>query len=226
MSRIVVKVGGAVAAQSAARRARARRRENEVCVVHGAGPQISAEMERAGIPVEFVGGRRVTTPRRARGRARVASPRSTRRCARRSASARVPLFGDEIGLQARRRCRRSASSATRCRRSPRRSSPALEAGAIPVVAPLAAGPLNVNADEAAAAIAFGHRRRPAALPDRRRRASSSTARSSTRSTSTPRPSCSTAGTLEGGIIPKLARRRHGRAQRRPGLDRRERRWSA
>ena len=32
------------------------------CVVHGAGPQISLEMERAGIPVEFVEGRRVTTP--------------------------------------------------------------------------------------------------------------------------------------------------------------------
>jgi len=27
------------------------------CVVHGAGPQISLEMERAGIPVEFVDGR-------------------------------------------------------------------------------------------------------------------------------------------------------------------------
>ena len=31
-----------------------------VCVVHGAGPQISAEMERRGLPVSFVGGRRVT----------------------------------------------------------------------------------------------------------------------------------------------------------------------
>ena len=33
-----------------------------VCVVHGAGPQISAEMERRGLDVRFVGGRRVTTP--------------------------------------------------------------------------------------------------------------------------------------------------------------------
>jgi acetylglutamate kinase len=32
---------------------------------------------------------------------------------------------------------------------------ALDAGLIPVVAPLAAGPLNVNADEAAAALAVG-----------------------------------------------------------------------
>ena len=36
-------------------------REHEVCVVHGAGPQITLDMERAGIPVEFIGGIRVTT---------------------------------------------------------------------------------------------------------------------------------------------------------------------
>ena len=30
--------------------------------MHGAGPQISAEMERRGLAVEFVRGRRVTTP--------------------------------------------------------------------------------------------------------------------------------------------------------------------
>ena len=36
-------------------------REHSVCVVHGAGPQISAEMERLGLDVTFVGGRRVTT---------------------------------------------------------------------------------------------------------------------------------------------------------------------
>ena len=60
MSRFVVKVGGAVADRSAEAVVELAR-ENEVCVVHGAGPQISLEMERAGIPVEFVGGRRVTT---------------------------------------------------------------------------------------------------------------------------------------------------------------------
>ena len=54
MSLIVVKVGGAVAAESAGAVLEFAR-ENQVCVVHGAGPQISAEMERAGIPVEFVG---------------------------------------------------------------------------------------------------------------------------------------------------------------------------
>ena len=59
MSRIVFKCGGAVAVD-AAPAIRALAAEHEVCVVHGAGPQISAEMERLGLPVLFVGGRRVT----------------------------------------------------------------------------------------------------------------------------------------------------------------------
>src|SRR5207244_2368422 len=32
-----------------------------VCVVHGAGPQISEEMARRGLDIQFIGGRRVTT---------------------------------------------------------------------------------------------------------------------------------------------------------------------
>ena len=66
----------------------------------------------------------------------------------------MPLFGDEIGLRAT-PIPELGSSARRCRRRPPRSSGALGAGLIPVVAPLAAGPLNVNADEAAAALAVG-----------------------------------------------------------------------
>ena len=52
-------------------------------------------------------------------------------------------------------CPSSDSSARRSPRARRRSSEALEAGLVPVVAPLAVGPLNVNADEAAAALAVG-----------------------------------------------------------------------
>ena len=67
----------------------------------------------------------------------------------------MPLFGDEIGL-----ARGAGARARARRRSPLPSSPpaveeALAAGLIPVVAPLAVGPLNVNADEAAAALAVG-----------------------------------------------------------------------
>ena len=60
MSRIVLKVGGAVAGE-AATLALALAQQHEVCVVHGAGPQISAELERAGLEVRFVDGRRVTS---------------------------------------------------------------------------------------------------------------------------------------------------------------------
>ena len=60
---------------------------HEVGVVHGAGPQISAEMERRGLRSRFVGGRRVTSPPRSRSCAS-RSPPSTPRSARRSGRAR------------------------------------------------------------------------------------------------------------------------------------------
>ena len=60
MSLVVVKLGGAVAADATSLVARMAR-DHKVCVVHGAGTQISAEMERLGLDVSFVGGRRVTT---------------------------------------------------------------------------------------------------------------------------------------------------------------------
>ena len=60
MSRLVVKVGGAVAAESADRILGLREEGHEVVVIHGAGPQITQEMQRLGIPVQFVHGRRRT----------------------------------------------------------------------------------------------------------------------------------------------------------------------
>ena len=73
--------------------------DDEVCVVHGAGPQISAEMERAGISVQFVDGRRVTTPEgMAIVRASLAAVNEAL-CAAIGERA-VGLFGDEIGLEA------------------------------------------------------------------------------------------------------------------------------
>jgi acetylglutamate kinase len=152
MSLLVVKVGGAVAGDSAGAVLELAR-ANQVCVVHGAGPQISAEMTRAGIPVEFVGGRRVTSD------AGIAIVRSSlaavnaRLCAALGAQA-VPLFGDEIGLSA------TQVESLGLVGDPVPSRPAevvaaLDEGWIPVVAPIAAGPLNVNADEAAAALAIG-----------------------------------------------------------------------
>ena len=125
-----------------------------MCVVHGAGPQISLEMERAGIPVEFVGGRRVTT---AAGLevVRAVVRRRQRRALRRDRRARGAALRRRDRARGRPGARARAWSARRARPPCRRSSDALDAGRIPVVAPIAVGPLNVNADSAAAAIAIG-----------------------------------------------------------------------
>jgi acetylglutamate kinase len=152
MSLVVLKVGGAVAG-GAARAAVSLAEQHQVCVVHGAGPQISAELERAGIEVRFVTGRRVTTEEALPVvRASFAAVNADV-CAAIGPSA-VPLFGDEIGLTATRVPELGHVGSPLPSRPPAVED-ALAAGLIPVVAPLAAGPLNVNADEAAAALALG-----------------------------------------------------------------------
>jgi acetylglutamate kinase len=146
---IVLKVGGAALKAN---------REidfavDDVVVVHGAGPQISQEMERAGIPVEFVGGRRVTTPD---GMAivRAAYQRVNTAICEAVGERAVGLFGDEIGMKATRVPELGlVGDAVPSR--PQAIVDALDRGRTPVVAPLAEGPLNVNADDAAAALALG-----------------------------------------------------------------------
>jgi acetylglutamate kinase len=153
VSRLVVKVGGAVANGAAAQVLELAATGHELCVVHGAGPQISAEMRRSQVPIEFVGGRRVTT---AEGlvlvrRALVAVNDAL--CAQLGPGV-VGLLGDEIGLQATPLPLLGlVGEPSPCR--PQAVEAAWAAGKIPVVAPLAVGPLNVNADEAAAALAVG-----------------------------------------------------------------------
>jgi acetylglutamate kinase len=152
-ARLVVKCGGAVAAEAAETILGLAATGAELCVVHGAGPQITAEMRRFHVPVQFVGGRRVTTPA---GLMLVrAALEATNRllCAALGPDA-VGLLGDEIGLEA------VPVPGLGLVGEPLPSRPqaveeALAAGKIPVVAPLARGPLNVNADEAAAALAIG-----------------------------------------------------------------------
>lgn len=153
MSRIVVKCGGGVARGSASAILTLAAAGHEVCVVHGAGPQISEEMERFGIPVEFVGGRRVTT------REGLTVVRSSFGAVNRALCAElgpraVGLFGDEIGLHALQLPELGLVGEP----LPSRPPAVLEAladGRIPVVAPVGVGPLNVNADEAAGALAVG-----------------------------------------------------------------------
>ena len=160
MTRLVVKVGGRVAEESASHLLELASAGHELCVVHGAGPQITDEMERAGIQVEFVGGRRVTT---AAGleivRASLASVNDAL-CAALGERA-VPVFANEIGFQA---FRTAPELGLVGEPFAQRLAPLirlLSAGKIPVVAPLAVDDvepdvvLNVNADDASTAIALG-----------------------------------------------------------------------
>jgi acetylglutamate kinase len=113
--------------------------------------QITDAMERRGLPVEFVGGRRVTTAAAlevvceslARVNAELASaigPRALRFPDGVLEALPVPglgLVGDPLPC------------------APPAVVEALSGGLVPVIAPLARGPLNVNGDEAAAALAVG-----------------------------------------------------------------------
>ncbi len=153
MTLVVLKLGGRVAAETAAQALDLFHAGKQVVVVHGAGPQISGEMERLGIPIEFVGGRRVTDP------AALAVVRASLVAVGAEVSAALgpaalPLVGDEIGLQARPLPELGfVGEPLPC--GPAAIETVLAEGRIPVVAPIAVGPLNVNADEAASALAVG-----------------------------------------------------------------------
>jgi acetylglutamate kinase len=151
--RVVLKLGGRVARAGAWQAIDLAGAGHEVVVVHGAGAQISAELERRGIPVEFVNGRRVTDAET------LAVVRESLLAVGVEVSAAlgptaIQLIGDEIGLQAR-RLPELGLVGEALPSQPAAIEAALAAGLIPVVAPIAVGPLNVNADEAAAALAVG-----------------------------------------------------------------------
>jgi acetylglutamate kinase len=150
---VVVKCGGAVAVDAVPAVLDLVAGGLRVCLVHGAGPQISEEMERFGIPIQFVRGRRVTTT------AGLAVVRSSLAAVNRALCAAlgaraVGLLGDEIGLHAAQVPELGLVGDPLPSRPPAIVA-ALDSGRLPVVAPIAVGPLNVNADEAAAALAVG-----------------------------------------------------------------------
>ena len=147
----VLKLGGRVAADAV--RTALAEVTGDVVVVHGAGPQITAEMELRGIAPVFVRGRRVTTPEALEVVVESLLAVNAEVCAAVGPRA-VSLRGDEIGLRA------TVVEELGLVGDPEPSAPeaireALAARRVPVVVPLAAGPLNVNADEAAAALAVG-----------------------------------------------------------------------
>jgi acetylglutamate kinase len=153
MTRIVVKLGGAVARDAVSYPLALAEQGHEVCIVHGAGPQISLEMARRGIEVVFVDGRRVTTAE-ALAVVREVLEQVNSDLVEALGPSAVGLMGDEIGLEAEQVLELGLVG------NPLPSTPlavveALGAGQVPVVAPLARGPLNVNADETAAMLAVG-----------------------------------------------------------------------
>jgi acetylglutamate kinase len=146
VSIVVLKVGGASLAGIQVS-------DEPTVVVHGAGPQISQEMARRGLEPRFVAGRRVTTPA-VLGIVRESFAVVNADVCAAIGPRAVPLFGDEIGIRARQVLELGlVGEPLPC--APPAIVEALGAGRVPVVAPLAAGSLNVNADEAAAALAVG-----------------------------------------------------------------------
>jgi acetylglutamate kinase len=126
---------------------------DEVVVVHGAGPQITAELAARGLGTRFVRGLRYTDA------ATLAVVRESlvavgaELCAALGQAARH-LVGDEIGMEAVPVVDLGlVGQPVPCR--PQAVEDVLGAGGIAVVTPVAVGPLNINADEAAAALAAG-----------------------------------------------------------------------
>ena len=153
MYRIVLKVGGASTGGVVPLVQDLVARGHEILVVHGAGPQISAQMRERGLEVRFVDGRRYTTPEALEVVRESLAGVNAELVAAIGPSA-VGFLGDELGLEARQVSKLGLVG------DPLPSRPALvlsalRQGRIPVIAPLAKGPLNVNADEAAVALAAG-----------------------------------------------------------------------
>ena len=153
MSRVVVKVGGAVSRDAAAHVLALVTAGHECVVVHGGGPQISAALEARGLDVSFHRGRRITCEDAIGVVRETLLAVNAQLCAAIGPRA-VGLVGDEIGLRALVVPELGLVGDPLPSR-PRAILDVLAAGRIPVVAPLAEGPLNVNADEAAAALAVG-----------------------------------------------------------------------
>jgi len=164
----VVKVGGALIEQSldelAASLTLLRRVGMAPVVVHGAGPQLTRELDEHGVEPEWVEGRRVTTSEAlphvvrvlSREGARVASAIDEHGARARSITSSVfhaePIDRERLGLVGR---------VERLDLAPVES--AVEAGYIPVLSPLGTTGsgqiLNINADDATRAIAAALRPR-------------------------------------------------------------------
>jgi acetylglutamate kinase len=156
MALTIVKCGGAALAKEPFVLERYVESGSGVCVVHGAGARISAALHEAGIESTFVGGRRVTTEE-ALPVVREAFRRENRSLCAEIGSRAYGLMGDELGLEAE-RVPEFGHVGMLLPVVPPALRELLAMDGVPVIAPLARcsenhGPLNVNADDAAAVLA-------------------------------------------------------------------------
>ena len=147
----VVKCGGALLAKERFAIARYVEEGSGACVVHGAGSRISDALDEAGVVASFVGGRRVTS-NEAMPIVREAFRRENEELCRQIGDRAVGLMGDGLGLEAE-PIPGYGQVGMLLAVVPTALWGVLAGGAVPVIAPLARGPLNVNADDAAAVLA-------------------------------------------------------------------------
>jgi acetylglutamate kinase len=150
VSLTVVKCGGAALARGTFR-LESYVSEGDACVVHGAGGRITAALAEAGIESRFVGGRRVTGAD-AMPVVREVFLRENEALCRQIGPRARGLMGDELGLEADLLPGFGEVGILRPV-VPQELRDVIGAGNVPVIAPLAKGPLNVNADDAAAVLA-------------------------------------------------------------------------
>jgi acetylglutamate kinase len=151
MALTFVKCGGAALAKGPFVLERYVEPGSSVCVVHGAGSRISAGLHEAGIESTFVGGRRVTTEE-ALPIIREAFRRENRSLCSEIGPRACGLMGDDLGLQAE-HVPELGHVGMLLPIVPPTLCSLLATDRIPVIAPLARGPLNINADDAAAVLA-------------------------------------------------------------------------
>jgi acetylglutamate kinase len=156
MALTIVKCGGAALAKEPFVLERHVEPGSGVCVVHGAGARISAGLRDAGIESIFVGGRRVTTEE-ALPIVREAFRQENRALCSEIGPSACGLMGDDLGLEAQ-RVAELGHVGMLLPVVPATLWALLSTEGVPVIAPLARcsknrGPLNVNADDAAAVLA-------------------------------------------------------------------------
>jgi acetylglutamate kinase len=194
----VVKCGGALLAREPFSLARFVEPGSRACVIHGAGGRITRMLADAGVASTFVGGRRVTSDA-AIPIVREAFKRENSELCRQIGSGAVGLMGDDLGLEAE-VIPGFGHAGMLLAVVPPALWGLLAEEVVPVIAPLARGPLNVNADDAAAVLAV------ALFADRLVFASDVAGvivEGEVVEQLTERDISSLGGALSGGIVPKL-----------------------